>query len=161
MCTFVGNLDSPSSRTSFSSSLSGFLCEITNSHKLEGTGVQDVRYKEVMESSELCLCPGGNNFETFRIYESLELGCVPVVNGEDEGFREWRDMVGNFLDGIRVEEGVVVCSGWEECGGVIERMGREEGALDGRREGGRRIWEMIKGESRRVLEDGLGITREG
>lgn len=37
------------------------------------------RYIRTMEDSDLTLCPVGQNAECYRIYESLSLGSVPVV----------------------------------------------------------------------------------
>jgi hypothetical protein len=36
-------------------------------------------YYDQMESSKYVLCPPGNAFDTYRIYESIYLGCIPLV----------------------------------------------------------------------------------
>ena len=35
-------------------------------------------YSAVMEDSVFAPCPSGNNAETIRLYDSLELGCIPI-----------------------------------------------------------------------------------
>lgn len=36
------------------------------------------QYMELLENSIFAPCPGGNNVETYRLYEALECGCIPV-----------------------------------------------------------------------------------
>lgn len=39
-------------------------------------------YRSMMESSKFAICPPGQgNLDTFRVYEALEAGCIPVVLG--------------------------------------------------------------------------------
>lgn len=35
-------------------------------------------YSTVLEYSVFCLCPAGNSPETIRLYDALEMGCIPV-----------------------------------------------------------------------------------
>ncbi|MBU3605950.1 hypothetical protein IEN92_04215 [Polynucleobacter sp. MWH-Creno-3A4] len=35
-------------------------------------------YAAIMEDSVLAPCPSGNNSETIRLYDALELGCIPI-----------------------------------------------------------------------------------
>ena len=55
--------------------------------------------EEVIDSlmRSLCVpCPGGVNFETFRIYEALEAGCVPIVV-EEPGSAEYLTFLKRFI----------------------------------------------------------------
>jgi hypothetical protein len=37
-----------------------------------------LEYMQLLLSSKFVACPRGNNIETFRIYEALECGCIPL-----------------------------------------------------------------------------------
>jgi GR25 family glycosyltransferase involved in LPS biosynthesis len=71
-------------------------------------------YLAVLLDSYFVPCPVGNNAETFRIYEALECGCVPlyVRNGEN-------DPLANRL----VEEiGILPSSSWSEAAALAEHL---------------------------------------
>lgn len=36
-------------------------------------------YRALMDDTVVVPCPGGGNQETFRVYEALEAGCIPIV----------------------------------------------------------------------------------
>ena len=58
------------------------------------SGVSDLVSRDILHlSSAFCPCPGGNNAETFRFYESLEAGCIPLLVWE-EGVRDWLEGLG-------------------------------------------------------------------
>jgi hypothetical protein len=50
-------------------------------HETEGfaSGFAPPLYASLMENSIFAPCPGGNNYETIRLYDSLEVGCIPIV----------------------------------------------------------------------------------
>jgi hypothetical protein len=45
-------------------------------------------YSAMLLSSTFVPCPRGQNLETFRFYEALELGCIPIYvrEGENDPF---------------------------------------------------------------------------
>jgi hypothetical protein len=43
-----------------------------------GKGFNVGMYSAVMEYSVFCPCPAGNSPETIRLYDALELGCIPI-----------------------------------------------------------------------------------
>lgn len=43
-----------------------------------GKGYNVGMYSAVMEYSVFCPCPAGNSSETIRLYDALELGCIPI-----------------------------------------------------------------------------------
>jgi hypothetical protein len=51
----------------------------------------EAEYRDILRSSKFVLCPRGNNPETFRLYEALEAGAVPlyVRSDGDEEFWNW------------------------------------------------------------------------
>ena len=134
-------------------------CLITQSTNLSGTGLPDRNYVEVLGTSKFCICPEGNNWETFRIYESLDLGCVPVVSSGEVGYKAWYDMMGVVLEGevgISVRDGFLVCDKWgEECIKRMSDMSSME--YEALRMGGGRIWDAVREYSRRVIIEGMGL----
>jgi hypothetical protein len=78
-------------------------------------------YRSLLANSLFCPCPMGNVvIETYRVYEALEMGCIPIVerrplmNYYEElmpghaipTFRTWRDARSFVEKAIRDEEGV-------------------------------------------------------
>jgi hypothetical protein len=50
-------------------------------------------YAQMLCDSVFALCPSGNQSpDTFRLYEALEAGCIPIVE-EDGGWRAWSEAV--------------------------------------------------------------------
>lgn len=43
-----------------------------------GKGYNVGMYSTIMEYSVFCPCPAGNSPETIRLYDALELGCIPI-----------------------------------------------------------------------------------
>ena len=43
-------------------------------------------YREVLEASTFTLCPSGTNEETFRVWESLEAGSIPILKRNHVAF---------------------------------------------------------------------------
>ena len=64
-------------------------------------------YMQLLLNSKFIPCPRGNNIETFRLYEALECGCIPVftklpISLENSGIpfiktETWQDVV-NLID---------------------------------------------------------------
>jgi hypothetical protein len=42
-------------------------------------GASPALYAALMEDAIYAPCPGGNSIETIRLYDCLELGCIPIV----------------------------------------------------------------------------------
>jgi len=67
--------------TKFMQIKNGFFKEETgNSFSNRQTGLETSDYRSLFLKSKFALCPIGNvNLDTFRLYEALECGCIPVV----------------------------------------------------------------------------------
>jgi alpha(1,3/1,4) fucosyltransferase len=70
--------------------------KFTNKYKFMGewndpAGLSAKDYTEAMLNSMFVPCPVGMNWETFRLYEALECGCVPLVlkTVENEAWFRW------------------------------------------------------------------------
>jgi hypothetical protein len=76
--------------------------------------IQRKEYLAVLLDSYFVPCPVGNNAETFRIYEALECGCIPlyVKNGDNDPL------------GARLMEeiGILPSSNWSEAASLAEHL---------------------------------------
>jgi len=93
-CSFIGNVKNsnrktiptlpPNNRTAMVDALT-HECNVV--HSLANSDLQT--RDSLMGETTFCPCPGGNNFETFRFYEALEAGCVPVLVRGEPGLDEF------------------------------------------------------------------------
>jgi len=73
-------------------------------------GLSQADYLAEMKQSIFIPCPGGQNPETFRFYEALECGCIPLVlkTAENELWFRWVSekiplvALGSWDDGLRI-----------------------------------------------------------
>jgi GR25 family glycosyltransferase involved in LPS biosynthesis len=65
----------------------------------------------VLLNSWFVPCPAGNNAETYRIYEALEAGAVPVIVKEESN-EEFLQLIGRYLP-------IMVCDNWAHAGQLI------------------------------------------
>ncbi len=70
-------------------------------------------------------CPGGNNIETYRLYEALECGCLPlyVKTPGDDLYVEW----------LQNEIGLLPVSSWVEAAQLMTHFLREKEVMEGYR----------------------------
>ena len=45
------------------------------------TAASRAQYLEALRSSDYTLCPPGSNVESYRIYEAMSMGSVPIIRG--------------------------------------------------------------------------------
>ncbi|CAM9276596.1 unnamed protein product, partial [Choristocarpus tenellus] len=57
---------------------SGFILGVTKENKIKPT-----KWARVVLDSAFTICPGGHNPETFRLFEALEAGSIPIVCRKD------------------------------------------------------------------------------
>ena len=78
------------------------------------TGLSTDKYRDMLLDTRFCICPTGTGYvETFRVYEVLECGSVPVVltsrNAQFQQKRSyWGDLYGK-------EPPFVMADTWEGC----------------------------------------------
>lgn len=67
-------------------------------------------------------CPGGNNMETFRLYEALECGCIPLyVKHEGDDL---------YVKTLQEELGLLPVKSWIEAKLLMEHLLQEKGLLE-------------------------------
>jgi GR25 family glycosyltransferase involved in LPS biosynthesis len=67
-------------------------------------------------------CPQGNNVETFRLYEALECGCIPIYV-KNKGDDLYRSM-------LQEELGILPVSSWQEAKLLMEHLWKEKVLLE-------------------------------
>lgn len=80
------------------------------------------QYLAMMLNSVFVPCPGGNHFETFRLYEALECGCVPlyVRCGNDD----------EYIELLQNELGLLTLKNWEEAKILVEHFMKQKDLLE-------------------------------
>jgi GR25 family glycosyltransferase involved in LPS biosynthesis len=67
-------------------------------------------------------CPGGNNIETFRLYEALECGCIPIyvkIPGDDA-----------YVEMLQTELGLLAVSSWVEAKLLMAHFFKEKEIME-------------------------------
>jgi hypothetical protein len=85
-------------------------------------------YKNVLRESIFTLCPWGNNEETFRFFESLEYGAIPI-------FQKSRSKFGDYIfDGLGPDINgtvpIVFIDEWSELDAKLEFYDKNRSELD-------------------------------
>jgi len=102
-------------------------------HAWKGPGsLQSEEYVDVMRKSYFVLCPPGNfNQETFRLYEALDAGAIPVVlkSTREQNYDYWSTVLGD-----NASESLVVAKNWVEAKMKVLALLEDEQALRERQE---------------------------
>ena len=96
-------------------------------HAIEGFGTPDslatADYRALLDDSVIVPCPSGwSNLETFRVYEALEAGCIPIVE-QRPGFDYFTELLGPHpMPTIFAwDEAPALIRGWQAAG-TVERV---------------------------------------
>jgi GR25 family glycosyltransferase involved in LPS biosynthesis len=94
------------------------------------------QYIAILLDSLFVPCPQGNNIETYRLYEALECGCIPlyVKAPGDESYVEW----------LQNEIGLLPVSSWAEAAALVQHFMREKEVMEGYRNTLLLRWKMWK-----------------
>jgi hypothetical protein len=79
-------------------------------------------YVQILLDSVFVPCPGGNNPETFRFYEVLDCGCVPIVVADEQN-AQWLETIGEHLPLLPLRS-------WEEAANFIGDLWNKKGMLE-------------------------------
>ena len=101
----------------------------------------------VLLNSWMVPCPGGQNPETFRVYEALEAGAVPIVVKE-EGNDAWLAFLGKYIP-------LLVAGSWEHAAEIVHTLRAKPEVYEQFRSQVLEKWmeskEGVKADVRRVL----------
>lgn len=84
-------------------------------------GLRLEEYKQMLSDSTFALCPMGSvNADSFRLYESLEAGCIPVVTKTDRFIRPPK----NHWELLFFHKNVPFVTGdtWEDCAAKVRGL---------------------------------------
>jgi GR25 family glycosyltransferase involved in LPS biosynthesis len=81
--------------------------------------LSEVEYMKLMMNSKFIPCPRGQNVETYRFYEALECGCIPLFVDEPEtsGWMRQFDMGSQSMDFFRIES-------WSAMAEIMEHFNK-------------------------------------
>jgi GR25 family glycosyltransferase involved in LPS biosynthesis len=106
-------------------------------------------YLSCLLDSVFVPCPGGNNPETYRFYEALECGCVPIFVQEGSN-RLYLSMITTNLQLLTV-------SSWEEAMILMGQLYNNKQLLENYRITVLQAWQKWKGELRIGFKKTLGL----
>jgi hypothetical protein len=89
-------------------------------------------------------CPRGNNVETFRLYEALECGCIPIyvkTGGDDL-----------YVKMLQDELGLLPVSSWEEASKLMEHLWKEKALLETYRNSVLTQWRLWKNKLKEKMK---------
>jgi hypothetical protein len=91
--------------------------EVGDSFSNVQTGLSTSDYRDMFLAAKFALCPIGNiNMDTFRIYEALECGCIPVVT-KRTSLQDYEPSYWVHLFGVADEREIpfVLADTWDDC----------------------------------------------
>ena len=97
-------------------------------------------------------CPAGQNAETFRVYEALEAGAVPVLVKE-ENMNKYLAFLGKHLP-------LLIAADWSHAAGLIHTLRERPAVYDEYRSNLLKAWgalkDRVKGDVWAAFALGLG-----
>lgn len=128
------------------------------------TGVPIHQYRAILEHSKFAVCPIGQcNLDTFRFYEALESGTVPVVIGNtpeqrlDEMGKSsyWHAMFPGESDAFPWVQGDT----WDECADIVKNVLNDPQRFLEMRKRCRNFWNRWKKKwSRQMCQSFLSLS---
>ena len=90
-------------------------------------------YTSLLNESKFVPCPKGMNYETFRVYEALEAGCVPICIGtESEEHKVYENLIGSGV--------ILMAQNWEAAANIINQINSNTNLLDQLQENLAKYW---------------------
>ena len=102
-----------------------------------------VEYLGSMLNSMFVACPGGQNAETFRFYEALECGAIPIVVRRPDDHYWWKMVSGLGLFDIYT---------WEQAVGVVDHLMKNKELMEKYRMSLLVKWVAWKADCRRLVK---------
>lgn len=105
-------------------------------------GLATHRYSSLLADSKFALCPPGHvNNDTFRLYEALEAGSIPVVLRSDLLYWYWP----SYWHGVfGSRPPFVIGRSWNECARQVRQLLDDQLALQEKQKSCLRFWERSK-----------------
>jgi GR25 family glycosyltransferase involved in LPS biosynthesis len=94
-------------------------------------------------------CPAGNNGETFRIYEALEAGAVPVIV-QEPGMEDYLTFIGRYLP-------LMLATSWDHAAQLMYSLRKDPAIYEKYRVQLLEAWENCKLHTKTTVLKGLGL----
>lgn len=129
--------------------------ETGNSFENPLTGLDTETYRNVMLDSKFVVCPMGNvNLDTFRLYECLEAGAVPVALSKTSSQQYEPSYFQRLFDVIMENKEIIsfVCEdSWEKCKTKMLELGSDDQLYEDTRHRVCAFWKRYKDSLRKKL----------
>jgi hypothetical protein len=102
------------------------------------------KYSELCLSSIFMPCPAGQNVETFRFYEALEHGVIPIYIRQGEDDLHFKFLAGHLP--------LIVIDSWDQVKEVIGMFLQKRNLLDAYRSKLLEAWADWKVELKKMFE---------
>jgi hypothetical protein len=80
-------------------------------------------YMKILAESKFIPCPPGQNFETYRLYEALEAGCIPICVGNEKNEHDcYNKLIG--------DKSILIVKDWTSAKLMIEQISNNTEALN-------------------------------
>jgi hypothetical protein len=80
-------------------------------------------YIKSLEDTKFIPCPRGQNYETYRLYEALEAGCLPICIGEVNNEHDcYNKLIG--------DKAILIVQDWSAAKSMIQQLNNNLQALD-------------------------------
>jgi len=97
-----------------------------------------------MKSSMFVPCPNGENPETFRLYETLEAGAIPVIVRDSEN-KEYIDFITKHLP-------LKVFDDWDDAATIVQTLAKHEGKYNEYRHKVLTAWDTYKNQIKATVK---------
>jgi hypothetical protein len=87
-------------------------------------GTKVVHYRQLLGNSKFTLAPWGNNAESLRFYEALEMGSIPITQRQADPGRDF------FVSGLQAVDIIPSVADWAELPDLLNNLTADAVALD-------------------------------
>jgi hypothetical protein len=90
-------------------------------------------YMKTLEDTRFVPCPKGQNYETYRLYEALEAGCIPICIGDANNEHEcYNKLIG--------DNAILISKDWSSVKSMIQQISNNPEALNQIQENLTKYW---------------------
>ena len=122
--SFAGSVDKPS-RVEMLQTLSAIepnLMKLLPTWKQPQPEEAD-EYIKSLEDTKFIPCPRGQNYETYRLYEALEAGCIPICVGEPNNEHDcYNKLIG--------DKAILIVNDWSAAKSLIQQLNNNPQAIN-------------------------------
>jgi hypothetical protein len=114
------------------------------------TKEEALEYTTLLNESKFIPCPKGVNYETFRLYEALEAGCIPICVGTGSAEHTiYEKLIGNGV--------ILMAQDWAAAANIINQINSNMSILDQLQENLTKYWMSRKIN---IISEILGAMNE-